>query len=197
MIGHEDYMEQLLYESLKKHLQSSIAQGKHEDPKRLLALIEEMEFRDPALRDYRVMKFQSRNSRFVQLLDTRRAMFDSVISTANMALKSALLINGGACVAVMGLIAGVMKENNQSVYSFELNYALASFGFGVFAGGVASAATYLAQYYYSEYSSYKGKAIKDKALKTANIFRGIAIFLALTSYASFLCGLYNGYHGLP
>jgi hypothetical protein len=71
--------------------------------------------------------------------------FKSVISMAELALKSSILVNGGAAVALLTFI-GKVTTGDKSL----LVYALLSFSIGVLMGAIATFLAYLAQYHFME-----------------------------------------------
>ena len=189
-------MEKPLYESLILHLKDKASKGLQVDPNQLLSDVERMAYQDPQLREARLAEYEYKLAKHKNSIEYKRELYSATINTAIMAVKSGILINGGACVAVMGLMAGVLKENSQGVYAFELNYALASFGLGVLFAALTTAAVYFAQYNYRLQLEYR----REERIRTGNladIFRAVAICLVLLCYICFLSGLVFGYKGLP
>lgn len=189
-------MEKPLYESLRAHLKEQSSKGVKLDPKILLEDVERMAFQDPQLREARLANYQYRLTRHKDKADYKKELFGATISTAVMAVKSGILINGGACIAVLGLLAAIMKDNSQSVYAFDMNHSLACFGAGVLFGALTTAAVYFAQYYFQQSLEYRREK-RLASLKKANTFRGIGIALIFLCYACFLGGLFFGFKGLP
>lgn len=72
-------------------------------------------------------------------------MLRSVIITGQNALKAALLINGGAAVALLAFVGGVWSNPNAAPLRLGLAYGLSLFVWGVLAAACASGATYLSQ----------------------------------------------------
>lgn len=77
-------------------------------------------------------------------------MLRSVITVGQSALKSALLINGGAAVALLAFI-GRIWGNAETQHTIEaLATALVCFVFGVLSAAMASGATYFSQAGYAD-----------------------------------------------
>ena len=103
-------------------------------------------------------------------------MFRSLISTGENALKSVILINGGAAVALLAFIGSIWdKSTNDIASKILLLISMAGFVFGTFLGGVAASFTYLTQHLYS----------KQKHRK-ADVLGIICDILVFISYAVFV-----------
>ena len=72
--------------------------------------------------------------------------FKSVILTGQSALKSAILINGGAAVALLAFIGHVWKPDYLRTASINLVGSLQWFVFGVLSAAIAAGGTYAAQF---------------------------------------------------
>ncbi|MBW4936170.1 hypothetical protein [Marinobacter sp. F4206] len=66
--------------------------------------------------------------------------FRSVISMAELALKSAILVNGGACIALLTFIGNVSSSGSKLIV-----FGLFAFASGVFLDAVATFLAYLTQ----------------------------------------------------
>jgi hypothetical protein len=113
-------------------------------------------------------------------LTTFRAVeqFKSAISMAELALKSSIVINGGAAVSVLTFVG-----NTKSIEKIFLIYGLLLFSLGVFLAATSTIFAYLAQNKYLE-------AIKSEELKSKDDFyRKMAIFVCSFSYFCFLAGI--------
>lgn len=76
--------------------------------------------------------------------------FRSVIQAGQSALKSCILINGGAAVALLAFLGHLVEQKEPAVPVQSLAYAMAVFVGGVFAGGLASGFTYLSQWFFAD-----------------------------------------------
>ena len=69
----------------------------------------------------------------------------ATITTGQSALKSALLINGGAAVALLAFLGSAWSSNKTVEAPSEITLALLLYVFGVLSAAVAAGATYLSQ----------------------------------------------------
>lgn len=106
--------------------------------------------------------------------------FKSVISMAELSLKSSIVINGGAAVAILTFVG-----NSKIVDKSQLVFGLLSFSLGVFLASVATLFGYLAQNNYLESQEKKG----DK-------YRDCAILICGVSYLFFFIGIVSVAFGL-
>ncbi|MFJ7567857.1 hypothetical protein ACIQW9_12945 [Herminiimonas sp. NPDC097707] len=117
--------------------------------------------------------------------DQHLEMFKSVIEAGGTALKSAMLINGGAAIALLAFLGNLLTRQphlGDSVIISKLNYAMMIFVCGVGCAALATAARYLAQVCYAEFGqTWGGK------------FRIVAIVFALASFSSFFYGGVSAY----
>ena len=107
-------------------------------------------------------------------------LFKAVILSGQAALKSAILINGGAAVALLAFIGSVFKSSPNSVVITKLSCAMVYFVIGVLSGAVASGTAYISQFFY---------AYGKKCRCWGHIINGFTWFLVIVSYISFLLGI--------
>ena len=100
-------------------------------------------------------------------------MFKSVILAGQNALKSVILINGGAAVAILAFVGSTWDKSANTNVGKKLLISMVLFAFGVLAGGIASGLTYLAQ---RAYADEKRRKLGDR-LNLAIIFAVIAAYL--------------------
>lgn len=110
-------------------------------------------------------------------------MFRTVIQSGQNAVKTALLMNGGASVALLAFIGKLTEEQQSRIPPFA--DALAIFVAGVFTIVVASGSTYLSQWFYAESETWKER--------TGLGFNLLSILLGLTSYGFFVWGMRTAY----
>ncbi|HEY4249299.1 MAG TPA: hypothetical protein VGM64_20925 [Lacunisphaera sp.] len=108
-----------------------------------------------------------------------RTMFRAAMEFAGGALKSALLINGGAAVAILAYLG-----SRNSHHSEDFSNALAAYTIGVLVSAVATGAAYFAQLAFTENHDRRG-----------NVYRIVAIIFILGSYAAFGTGGWLAYAG--
>jgi hypothetical protein len=108
-------------------------------------------------------------------------MFRSVISTAQGAIKSSFLLNGGATIALLAFIGHLAQFKPEKVAIF--SGCLLPFTYGALAVAVTSGFAYLAQWFYAE----DGK----RQQITGFVFNILCVVLCLASYACFVVGLFQ------
>lgn len=109
--------------------------------------------------------------------------FKSVILAVQNALRSAILLNGGAAVAMLAYIGKLSVEASASVSQFA--FPLFLFVLGALTVAVGSGVTYLSQWFY-----FGGSIWKWRVGFALNI---LAILLGLTSYGLFAVGAWLAY----
>jgi len=111
-------------------------------------------------------------------------MFRTVIATGQSALKTSLLINGGAAVALLAFMGRAWSKSlgNALYYPMvnSLSHSLVSFGVGVFIGALASGTTYLTQTAYNHQYNKTGISLQI-----------LTVLLVLATYCLFLSGMLN------
>jgi hypothetical protein len=115
----------------------------------------------------------------------------SVILTAQNALKSAMLINGGAAVALLAFVGHVWKPDGSTLL-ISIAGALYWFVIGVLLDAVSAASFYFTQWFYHETSG----ASRDRYFVAGVTFHMLAILLVLTSYGTFAYGTLLVYNAL-
>lgn len=128
------------------------------------------------------LKHQSDLAGYVATQESNRVLLEAVMGFASATLKSALLINGGAAVAILAYLGNARSEMRS-----EFPHALLMFTSGVLFAAVASGASYLAQYQYAKREA--------KAERWGDGYRGVAIGLVFLTYIAFAFGSYNAYIG--
>jgi len=103
--------------------------------------------------------------------------FRSVIAYGQATLKSAILINGGAAVALLAFIGKIWSDENSQLAIKELSYSLTLFVFGTLAIAIATGITYIAQ---SLFNTGKNTL--------AHCVNGLVIGLVIASYVLFSLG---------
>lgn len=125
------------------------------------------------------LQHASKLAEFAESQETNRLLMNGMLAFAGAALKSALLINGGAAVAILAYIGN--QHGNTSV---EFPYSMLFFAGGVLLSAMATAASYMAQFYFTFTKNTVG-----------NVFRGIAIALIVMAYCGFGLGCHTAYLG--
>jgi hypothetical protein len=109
-------------------------------------------------------------------------MLRSVITYGLATLKSSMLINGGAAVALLAFIGKIWEKNISVEAVNSLTNAIAFFSFGVLLAAIGSAGSYFTQYNYSESHQKSGIA-----------FHIITILMVIGAFTLFGYGSYESY----
>lgn len=112
--------------------------------------------------------------------------FKSVIETGKVALTTAILVNGGASVAVLTMVGSLVIKTTGAPFP-GLSYIVLSltlFSIATLCGAVATGATYCTQALYA----------KDW-MKSGYVAQGLTIALVMASYILFAFGVLNAYKG--
>lgn len=120
-------------------------------------------------------------------------MFKAVIEAGMTALKSSIVINGGAAATLLALLADGLKANGSGHWGLmltPLGWAWMCFMCGLGLAGTATGARYLSQAFYAEAFHLK-ESRADKFYKLGNWGRNIAAALAVGSYVLFFVGAYK------
>jgi hypothetical protein len=115
-------------------------------------------------------------------IDIFLEQFRSVIIAGQTALKSSILINGGAAVALLAFLGKIWNIQSSGAVFNNLPFSLLTFVFGVLSAAIASGTTYLSQYF---------DALKW--LKLSIVTNILTIILIIISYCCFGCGAYIAY----
>lgn len=116
-------------------------------------------------------------------------MLRATITTGQSALKSAMLINGGAAVAVLAFLGNAWtKEIPRHVLTG------AAYGLSLFVWGVLSAATAVGFTYLSQAGF--GDEFGMHSARIGSYGRAMAIVLVIASYVLFSCAAWQTYSSL-
>ncbi|AIO67801.1 hypothetical protein [Burkholderia oklahomensis] len=120
-------------------------------------------------------------------------MFKSVVEAGQTALRSAIVINGGAAAALLAF-AGNAITKGQSLAGdpllSKIGLGLAWFVAGMGCAGMATGLRYLAQFAYSVcHANQQRRGVKA----TANTLNWTSIVLGAVSFATFFVGGYSTY----
>lgn len=125
------------------------------------------------------------------------AMFESVIEAGLNALRSSIIINGGAAAALLAFVGGIINSTPvEAAIISAVGFALWIFLLGTGCAGSAVGIRYLCQFFYAG-ASYAEKAqevCKGKAYSwLGNFFNFLSILLGATSYGLFFYGGWCAY----
>ena len=129
-----------------------------------------------------------RKSRIAKRDEFRKERLEVVVSSAESALKSAFLVNGGGAVALLAFFGQATRQGATSPW---LSHALLALVIGTALATVATGLSFLAQYGYmmGKRRSRFGRSAKD--ITAANIV------LVMLSYVCFVAAGFLAYKGFP
>lgn len=137
--------------------------------------------------DADIAAFKAENERNIAQYEAEQQhsieLLRSVISYGQAALKSAILINGGAAVALLAFIGNIWLKAITPEAVTSLTNSIALFAFGVLAAALGTAGSYFTQYCYSESHTRTGIG-----------FHLTTIMLVLGAYVLFGFGACESYH---
>jgi len=129
---------------------------------------------------------------------------NSILETAQSALKSAILINGGAAIALLAFIGNIWSIEIDKHTVGSLVLSVSQFAYGALAAATGAGLRYLSQDFYAQsfqkmISAYTeslktGNPVstpENKSEKIGNCFKYVAIFLAVFAYIFFYMGIKN------
>jgi hypothetical protein len=118
-------------------------------------------------------------------------MVKAVLEAGKSALHSLLLINGGAVVALLGVMSNLAGKPGGILLAKYLALPLLEFGIGVLCGALGFAFRYFSQAFYTV-----SKSDQDKFVTWGNRFRYLAILAAIAGYILFGFAIANAYNAV-
>lgn len=118
-------------------------------------------------------------------------MLKAVLEAGKSALHALLIINGGAVVALLGVLANLAGKPGGVLLAKYLALPVLQFGIGVLVGALGFAFRYFSQACYSEKSQKK-----DRYDAWGDGFRYAAILSAVSGYVLFGFAMVNAYHAV-
>lgn len=116
-------------------------------------------------------------------------LFKAVLESGKSALHALIIINGGAVIALMGIMSNLVgKPKGIELASF-LSQPLLFFGLGVLCGGLGFAFRYFSQAFYTADFNEPGK----KYMLGGHVFRWLAILVALVGFLLFTFAIIGTY----
>lgn len=119
------------------------------------------------------------------------AMLEAVLEAGKTALQSLLIINGGAVVALLGVLSNLAGKPEGSLLARYLAMPLLQFGVAVLLGALGFAFRYFSQACYAEMPE-ENSALR----KWGHGLRYSAITCAVIGYLLFGIAIVNSYHGV-
>lgn len=118
-------------------------------------------------------------------------MLKAVLETGKSALHSLVIINGGAVIALLGVMSSLAGKPDGTLLARYLALPLLQFGIGVLCGALGFAFRYFSQSYYAA-----STRDKDKFEIWGDGFRFLAIFTAMAGFVLFGFAITNAYHAV-
>lgn len=134
------------------------------------------------LEEYKA-RLQMQNDASKRAHESQLELFRSVISSAQAAIKTGFLLNGGAAVAMLAFIGHLAERSPEKVHIFALS--LAPLTFGVLASALLSGLTYLTQWLYA--------SPQQKAKRAGFGMNLLCIVVGFSSYGFFAWGMCRSY----
>jgi hypothetical protein len=115
-------------------------------------------------------------------------MVKAVLETGKSALDAILIVNGGAVVALLGVLSNLAGKEGGGALARYLSLPLLQFGIGVLLGVVGFGLRYLSQ------AAYSGSLQeKDRLHRAGDYLRVAASLTAVACYVLFGFGVVNAY----
>ena len=121
-------------------------------------------------------------------------LFNSTIEYGITTVKVAILINGGAAIALLTFFGNVPPNGSLLNVATPLFQALLFFGAGVFSGGLAAAVAYFTQLRYLEEFSLTGTVNTNSTARVWLEYSTVALFLF--SFILFGFGVWQSYEAI-
>lgn len=122
-------------------------------------------------------------------------VYQQVNMQGQAAMKAALLINGGASVAMLAFIGTAMNSDTNNVLLLKLCFSMLMFIAGVLSVAIAGGVTYLAGLVNGVVvdTDQSDKSKVNRWLKLWWVLNTIAIILVVIGYVLFIIGSLNAY----
>lgn len=134
---------------LRTAAQELQADGKTDVPLTgLLAYLAQAEEHAGSVLEYRKLVHASSLAAYVANHDKRKMLFEAVMAMSQTVLRTALVINGGAAVALLAAMSNSVGKPGTSAFVHALAGGTALFGGGVLSAAGAAALAYVSQALY-------------------------------------------------
>jgi len=137
----------------------------------------------------RLAQFKAENDRNIAYANNETAhsveMFKSVISAGQSALKSSMVINGGAAAALLAFTGKIWETSTSELVANSLTSSIFIFCLGVLCAALATGTTYLSQLSFA-----------NGWLKLGHSINTFNIIVVLSSYGAFCLGAFKAANSL-
>lgn len=183
---------QELIDAFRKQLEQVQAQGEQQvQVSALRTYLDALERDAGASQEFRKREHEGMLSHFAAKNQHSIEMLKAVLEAGKSALHALLIINGGAVVALLGVMSNLVGKPGGALLAKYLSLPLLQFGIGVLIAAVGFAFRYLSQACYSEKLTPN-----DRYDAWGNKLRYIAILLAVSGYVLFGFAMVNAYYAV-
>ena len=183
---------QEIIDAFRKQLDQVEAQGSQQvQVSALRAYLDALEKDAGASQDYRNREHAGMLAHYSAKNQHSIEMLKAVLEAGKSALHALLIINGGAVVALLGVMSNLVGKSGGAPLAKYLALPLLQFGIGVLIGAVGFALRYLSQACYSDSSDPQ-----DKLHRWGDLLRYAAILSAIAGYVLFGFAIVNSYHAV-
>lgn len=181
-----------LVDAFKEQLNQVEAQGGTQvQVSALRAYLAALEKDAEASQEYRKREHEGMLAHYVAKSQHSIEMLKAVLETGKSALHALLIINGGAVVALLGVLSNLAGKPDGDLLAKYLALPLIQFGIGVLCGASGFAFRYLSQ---ACYASSAGE--KDNFEVWGDRFKYTAILSALAGFVLFGFAITNAYYAV-
>lgn len=183
---------QELINAFREQLDQVEAQGGHQvQVAALRTYLAALEKDAGASQEYRKREHEGMLAHYAAKNQHSIEMLKAVLEAGKSALHSLLIVNGGAVVALLGVMSNLAGKPSGAMLAKYLALPLLQFGIGVLVGALGFAFRYFSQACYAT-----SKAEKDRYQVWGDRFRYAAILSALSGYVLFGFAMVNAYHAV-
>ena len=161
----------------------------------LLAAVAQQETSAPQVSQWADLENKTRIANADRKSATDLEMFKSVLDTGKTALTTAILVNGGASVALLAFLANISVKIELVSRVPAIAGALMWFVSGVLSAACATGVTYLTQSAYARahYAATNPQSVRQLSRMVGLIGSPLTIALVVVSYVMFAIGSYAAY----
>lgn len=123
----------------------------------------------------------------------RKLIFDSIMHYGELSIKSGIMINGAAAIAVLALLGNIWhSSSSNNMIIIGLLLILTKLSYGVFFSGMGAILAYVTQYlYYSKTNSLKIAYFMHLMCGVATIGGFVCFFLAVNELTNVTYNILN------
>ena len=185
-----EYQE--VIDALQEQLNQVEAQGsEHVQISALRAYLLAVKKDAGASQEFRKREHEGMLARYAANNQNEIEMLKAVLEAGKSALQSLIVINGGAVIALLGVMSNLAGKSGGVVLAQYLALPLLQFGIGVLSGAIGFAFRYFSQACYIESATEA-----DTYYQWGNRFKYCAILSATAGYTLFGFAMVNAYNAM-